>query len=462
VQTRSCLFVNETIYLGFEDSAPQLTTECVVGSTCYFTTANITYNSPENPHWSILPNSVIIYPPNQTQGSYYGGGMTGSESITRNGTTITVSPISQNWNRGTQFLKLWYLPPYYTHAYFEPNTSSFLCGNTSMGLQSIGLFRYVNATFLAALNFTFPSDTMQMFVDVRKCPATPIQYTPPFYCLLSGGQACYGGCSAEPLGNYFLIIFDATTSNVVMTYNDISVKENWTTIKIDVSNIINQNHNYQLALGVSPSNGWTFDSNPYCSYFDNVRLVNLQYSTLETVCLDLFGKPCDQLTPEQLLQAQTTYCSPPQQCVGNDLYVNTLVNNICTSKVYTNEPTCVAQQKAQQVMGTQSIFLPIGSVANSVVNTTTNQTLAQSLQAQGLGFVLLFLTPIFWIMLIVVVCMAVVGWWTKHMELGIATGIIMLIVMSSVFIELIWITIVVIILSGFIVGRSVVKAVTGG
>jgi hypothetical protein len=458
IQTISCLPVNQTIYLGFEDFISKLTSECIVGSTCFFVPVNITYNNPENPHWEIYPNAVIVYPPNQTQGSSYGGGMTGSEIFSN----ITVSPIAASWNRGTNFLKLWYQPPFYVHAYFEPNTSTYQCGNASGGLPSISFFEYVNATFLAALNFTFPSSTMSMFVDVRKCPAAPIQYTPPFYCLLAGGQACYGSCSQEPLGNYFIVVLDVTTGQVVLNYNDISIKENWTTIKIDVSNIINQNHNYRLILGVQPPNAWTFDANSYCSYFDNVRLFNQQFSTLETICLDMFGKPCDQLTPEQLLQAEQQFCSPPQECVGNDLYTNTLSNGVCISKIYASEPSCVAQTKSQLITGTQSIFLPIGSVCNSVINSTTNQTTCQAIQAEGIGFLLLFLTPIFWIMLIVIILMGVMSWWTKHMEIGIATGILLMIAMAAVFPELVWITIVFVLLAGFVAARHTVKAVQGG
>jgi hypothetical protein len=457
----SCLLANQTVYLGFEDSAPRLTTECIVGSLCFFNPVNISYNNPENPHWDILPNSVIVFPPNQTIGANYGGGITGSESFTVNGTTITISPISQPWNRGSNFLKLWYEPPFFVHPFFNVNTSTFQCANSTGGLPSITTFDFINATFLASLNFTFPSNTMSMYVDVRKCPATPIQYTPPAYCLLAGGQACYGSCSVEPLGNYFIVIVDTTNGSVVENYNDISIKENWTTIKIDVSNIINQDHNYRLVLGVQPPNGWLFDTNPYCSYFDNVRLFNQQFSSLDIICLDKFGKTCDQVTPDQKLQAEQIFCSPPQSCVGNDKYTNTLNNNgVCVSKIFTNDPTCVTQQQQQAVTGNQSIFLPISSVCNGQVN--GNQTLCQSLQASGWGFLLIFITPIFWLMLFVGGMMVVATYLSKHMEIGIGIGVLMMIALATVFFELVWITIVFILIGGLIAGKYIVKVVSGG
>jgi hypothetical protein len=110
----------------------------------------------------------------------------------------------------------------------------------------------------------------------------------------------------------------------------------------------------------------------------------------------------------------------------------------------------------------QSIYMPICSIANTVVNTTSNITLSQSLQGGGYGFVLLFLTPIFYIMLIVIGIMILASWATKHMEVGLASGVGMMIVMAVVFPELVWITIVMIVIAGFIVGRTVVKAVQGG
>jgi hypothetical protein len=96
------------------------------------------------------------------------------------------------------------------------------------------------------------------------------------------------------------------------------------------------------------------------------------------------------------------------------------------------------------------------------VNTTTNITLTQSLQAGGFGFILLFLTPIFWIMMLIVAIMIGAAWITSHMEIGIASGVAMLIAMAVIFPELVWITIVMIVIAGFIVGRMVVKVVQGG
>jgi hypothetical protein len=472
ITTISCLAANQTVYLGFDLIYPDFQTlttkECTVGADCFFHPIDTGYNNPENPHWDILPNNP------QVSGDFleaWGGGIIGQESPTLpNGSVYNIPPINQTWNRGQDYLKLWYVPPYGTHPFFNFNTSTYTCQNLSLGLDAFTRLRYINASFLASVNFTFPSSTMTLHVDVRKCPVTPVQSGVPFYCIASPlPQFCYGNCSSEPHGNFFIVLYDNNTGQVVERTDDIAQKDLWITENMDVSNIINQDHNYQLSIGLS--NSGSADTNSYCAYFDNVRLVNQQFSGLDLTCLQLYGKVCSELTSDQQQNAEAHYCACPdgistQCCIGNDFVTYNLqtVNGkpACNSIILSNQPSCVAIQKSQAVTGNQSIFLPISSVANQIVNTTTNQTLAQSLQASGFGFTLLFLTPIFWIMLFVVAIMCIAAYFTKHMEVGIGSGIIMVIVMAAVFPELIWIAIAVIVITAFIVGRTVVKAVTGG
>jgi hypothetical protein len=109
----------------------------------------------------------------------------------------------------------------------------------------------------------------------------------------------------------------------------------------------------------------------------------------------------------------------------------------------------------------QSLFVPICSIANSIVNSTTNQTLSQSYQAGGYGFILLFLTPIFWLMMIVIGIMTAVSWVTNHMEIGMGAGVLLLVGFTLYFPELLFLTIIMVVISGYIVGRAVVKAVSG-
>lgn len=110
----------------------------------------------------------------------------------------------------------------------------------------------------------------------------------------------------------------------------------------------------------------------------------------------------------------------------------------------------------------QSIFLPICSIANSIINKTTNMTLSQSFQAGGYGFVLIFLTPIFWLFLVIISVMILASYATKHMEIGGVAGLLMLVAFAVYFPELVWITIIIIIIGGYLIGRQIVRVVQGG
>jgi hypothetical protein len=87
--------------------------------------------------------------------------------------------------------------------------------------------------------------------------------------------------------------------------------------------------------------------------------------------------------------------------------------------------------------------------------------MAQSVQAAGFGFALVFLTPIFWIMLICSIVMIIATYYTKHMEIGVGAGLFILVAFTLALPELIWVTIVLLVISAYIVGRSLVKVVSG-
>jgi hypothetical protein len=155
-------------------------------------------------------------------------------------------------------------------------------------------------------------------------------------------------------------------------------------------------------------------------------------------------------------------CSTASGCVGNDLITQQVINGVCVTTTVQNDSTCIAQQQAQAVTGNQSIFLPISSIANTVVNTTTNQTFAQNLQANGYGWLLIFITPIFWLMLFDIALMIVASYISKHMEIGIASGVLMLFGFGLLLYELTLVVIAFAVIAAYIVGRYAVKSVSGG
>jgi hypothetical protein len=438
IQTRTCLLVNQTIVMGFEDFMQDTDTvkECnkywyLLG--CGWFVENRTIWQPVNPAWRITASELA--------GLYVA-------TVTQSDTEKISAPL------GSRFLKMWYMPPYWAEHPTLVN-GTWQCYNFSGGTPSWVVYENINSSFFVSYNFTFPSPSMLIYFDVRRCPSQVVQYDTGLWC----GKACYGNCAAQPKGNYWVGLHDLTTDEWVLRYDGISIAENWTRISLDVTNKIQVGHQYRLFLSVEPPNSWWGDPDGYCSYFDRVLLYNAQYSTKDEQALNLFGKLYNELTDEQKHIIDEAYCSKPYECKGNDKYVYTLQNDVCVAQIYYNDSICVAQQQQKQIAN-QSIFLPISSVANTMV--TANQTLEQNLKASGYGFLLIFLTPIFWIMILVISVMMVAAYYTKHMEIGGISGLLLLIAMAAYFTELIWIAIVVIIIAGFIIGRTVVKAVTGG
>jgi hypothetical protein len=428
-QTRSCLAVNQTAILGFENyyvpadryiCQPNIFPLCsLLGNII----TNVTVLFPDNPRWAIVPNSI-----------YYYIGTINSETATL----------------GSRSLKLWYIPqsPYSDQPFNNNGTAA--CGNTTVGTFP-EIFREINTSFMASLDFTFPAGTTELRFDVKRCDNNVVQYDG--WC----GKRCYAqNCTIPPSGDFIAALYDQVEAKNLFELTK-EATTNWTTYIAFLGNAV-EDRNYTLRFSVLPLpiNPTTTEGN--CIYIDNVRLVNTQVSWIDPLCEEMYGAPCNELTDEEIQNVLLENCV--NECIGNDYHIRTIQDLTCIEEVVLNYSTCVTQYQQQQT-GNQSIFLPIGSVANSIVNTTTNQTLAQSLQAQGFGFVLLFLTPIFWIMMIVIIAMGGLAYWTRHMEIGVAGGIIMMIVMASVFPELIWITIVVVIIAGYIIGRQVIRAVQG-
>jgi hypothetical protein len=436
---QSCLQVNQTVILGFENyytppnrfvCQPVLYPLCgLAGYEGFGALANVTVLFPNNPKWDVQPDFPINYV-----------------------ATIT----SETATQGSRSLKMWFVPqsPFND----QPTTvgNSTLCLNTSTGTIPTVLFGGVNASFLASLNFTFPSQTMKLSFDVKKCGQNVIQYNN--WC----GKRCYAqNCTTLPLGWYQVRLFEQGTFAEVFDYT-YEATDNWTTISVDLGSNVLTDINYTLGFSVYPLpfNPTSTDGN--CVYFDNIKLVNQQFSIYDEWTTDVFGEGIlwTDLTDGQKQTVLVQKCV--SQCEGDDYHTRTIQNLVCLETVILNDSTCVSTNPVNIISGNQSLFLPIGSICNSIVNQTTNQTLCESTKASGFGFALIFLTPIFWLMLLVIGIMTLVSWLTSHMEIGAFTGVLMLVVLTWIFPELLFITIVVCIIAGYIVGKAIVKTVAGG
>lgn len=433
-QTRNCIAVNQTAVLGFENYyIPAQRQICqpiwfplcgMSGYEGFGALANVTVLFPDNPRWSIVPDNPLYYI-----------------------TTIT----SETATLGSRSLKLWYIPQ---SPYNDQPTNvngTILCQNTTYGTYP-EIYREVNTTFMASYDFTFPSSTMKLMFDVKRCDNNVVQYDN--WC----GLRCYAqNCSIQPSGDFFARLYDqAEQRNVFELTKEASL--NWTTYIVPLGSNIVEDRNYTLSFSVLPLpiNPTTGEGN--CVYFDNVRLINEQTSVYDDWAEQYYNTTWEDLTDEEKQAILLVECV--NECIGNDYHVRTIQGLTCIETIQLNESSCVTQYQQQQI-GNQSIFLPISSIANTIVNTTTNETLSHSIQAGGYGFVLVFLTPIFWIFMVIIAVMIVASYYTKHMEIGGVAGMLLLVAFAAYFPELIWITIVIIIIGAYLIGRQIVKVVSG-
>jgi hypothetical protein len=433
VSSVSCLGVNQTIDLGFEEASPVTEQSCVKSTYpfCFDAINNISAGLPYNPAWKVFPFDISGSGLNYYFATMVSGGSKGSFSF-----------------------KMWSIPPSPPVQPTLINSSIITCDNVSVGSIPDTFLDNISATFFTSHNFTFPSDTMHILVDTKACAAPVVQYDG--WC----GKSCFGylgNCSIQPKKDYFISVYDNTALQSILIYNA-QAGDNWTTKDIDISNhITNPTHQYTLILGVGNYPQDIYSPYSWCVQFDNVRLFNSENSTIEDLCVQLYGLPCSNLTASQLANVNAHFCQA-NVCVGNDRKISSLQNGICVSDILLNDSSCFQSNPANKITGSQSIFLPISSIADVSVG---NTTLSESAKAGGYGFALVFFTPIFWIMLICSLVMAVVAKYSKHMEIGVGAGLFILIAFTLVLPELIWITIVLIIITSYIVGRSILKAVSG-
>jgi hypothetical protein len=436
ISSQPCLPFAEQIFLGFENSYFTNTARCIPGFLCGgLIIQNMTVGYPDNPRWDIS-DFLLNFP----DYNVWFAQMTGEDrsNLTLTGTVQRVNGIPLILNNvpyGSQSLKMWYIPPSPPLQPQEFNATSVICGNTTTGYYPYTTLNGINNSFFASFNFTFPSALMALQFDVKRCTSPVRQYEQCGIPPLGIVQSCFsylGNCTIPPRGDYYMQLSDLTTATNVILWTD-NAPNIWQRQIFDLNGNIQTGHQYQIQLGMNPLD--PYSSQGECVYFDNVMIIN---------------------------RADVEACTTANACNGSDRLIQQVVDGVCVSTITQNDPECVTQQEQESgITGNQSIFTPIGSIANSIVNATTGQTFAQSLQAQGMGFVLIFFTPIFWLMLLVIIPMSIVGWWTKHMELGAVAGLLLLIAITTAFPELVFITIVVVIIAGFIIARQVVQGING-
>jgi hypothetical protein len=244
-----CFSFREQVFLGFEDYRTSEVYDCNrnwfggFGGFCVPIVVNRSVWLPANPTWVTIGEDLAQYIGqllNTTFNSFhYEAKITGETA-----------------SEGFRSLKLWYNPPTWGYDVY-PLTSNgtftgLVCENKTVGntgyIESINL----STTSMASFNFTFPSTTMHLRFDVKRCSLPEIQYDTGIWC----GKACFGNCTRQPNGFYVVRLKDYTNYSATSVVFSGHSTDNWTTVDFDMTNKVNTNDIYILNFIVQSDNGW--------------------------------------------------------------------------------------------------------------------------------------------------------------------------------------------------------------
>ena len=414
-----------SLYLGFEDGYDFPNRKCTqdyFGSFCT----------------GYVPKNITnIYP-------------TGWDTINLNDDDL-LTITSEASTDGVKSLKMWYLPPQISKP--DPSYNFTTCNYTDTGYYS-DIFKPINETLFVSYNITFPSPYMTVEYDVKGCPANVIQSDT--WCNI----ACYGNCTEKPLWNYDFRIFDPSTYNTILDYTD-TAKEDWSSRYIDLSNAgLEINHTYNFIFFVTPTD--PYNQHGDCIYLDGV---NISIRGGELSCSSNF-------------------------CIGYDLYIPNNINGSCVYTVKTNSPYCLPNDVQEKALNKEdycinttlytwdNITLDWLSIPNSdyciayqeqqsIYNTDTGilGNYADILDNSGLGFASSLLTPIFIILIILLVISGLIVHYIGlgGRDAGIVFTVIFLslmLVSSLVGLMPVWIPIVLIVLTGLVIAKMLSSTIT--
>lgn len=419
IQFRSCFTTEafEEENIGFEEGTSATFLECKKDAfLCGTSPQSVTMELPDD--WTVLYKTVndsgVITPASRTA-------------------FLTTETATD----GFKSLFIQYIPPKLDEVANNVGGTHLpaTCQNASTGWVA-EVYADLNATGVVT-DITFPSTYSVFQWDVKKAEEPYIQYEVwnPF---CSPQTLCYGiNCVDEPEGDYVFILRDLNTSTNVIEYYA-TASNNWDSVIIDLSNITDETHQYRAVFGVNPSD--QFDPRVHAIYLDNVKVANLPNALGES----------------------TEGCS--DFCDGNDLWEATeSATGVCTYDIDYNNSDCIAQAEAK-VSGNYDPIPAIIDLLNSS-GVTEDQ-----IDEAGLGFTLFFLSPFFLSFLLVLIIAGYIEYKIAKESKsrgsgGSIFGIIMII--GSVALTIggimpIGFAVVFVIIAGFIVANTVMKAMGGG
>lgn len=224
--------------------------------------------------------------------------------------------MTTEWaSEGSRSLKMWYIPPKNWEVILNTTGYPVDCGNTSGGTIPYVYQNVSNDTFEVSYNVTFPGENMILRYEVKGCEEQVLQHSEyyvyiPFTTIPITEvypRLCYAGtCNGTPNSRYSVNLIDTTTGNSVFGYAKFRTASIYRPDQeiIDLSNLgLVAGREYTLVFSVYPEN--LDDVRGNCFYVDNVRYERIEEPLVETI----LGGSCST------------------QCIGDDLYEATLLQN---------------------------------------------------------------------------------------------------------------------------------------
>lgn len=375
---------------------------------------------------------------------------------------------------------------------YNPDSLSFyeniLCGN-----QTIGIFPDIykeidtdeNISIFVEKNITLPTPYMSTSFKIKKCIEPELKFYSTPICL-DFYDHCYThdeDCNYESKGTITYYLKDAETGEFLYDIKSEVIYPNKWEIREYAIDSLQPNKVYTIGFAVIPES--TVDSDYYCIYLDDV---NIDIRNIPLVCASEcdnsdeirryckeydelgFCVVCEQiviinspncLTSDSVInkvESCEDWCGCEEYDIGHSDYHTKYIGSIiegcnitlhgidkcCEYTETENSEYCIEFCEEWVEQGEGKLDEPLSVIADRFDELGIPEWSGK------------FFSPIMIIFYIILIIMAILTYITKSWEFGVITGLILMMVLGTLFIELLWIVILIIIVAGFILAKTII------
>ena len=341
-----------------------------------------------------------------------------------------------------------------------------------------------NSIFLER-NITLPTPYMSISFKVKKCVEPELKFYSTPICL-DFNDHCYThdeNCNYESKGTITFYLKDAETGEFLYDIKSEVVYPNKWEMREYAIDSLQPNKIYTIGFAVIPEN--TVEPEYYCVYLDDV---NIDIRNIPLVCVSecdnsneikRFCKKYDELgfclvceeiavlnSPNCLIsdsvidkiESCKDWCGCEEYPIGDENYYtkyigeiiegcNTTLHGIdkcCEYSTIQNSDYCKEFCANWVSKGEGKLDEPLDIIADKFSELGVPEWTGK------------FFSPIMIIFYIILTIMAILTYITKSWQFGVITGLILMMVLGTLFIELLWIVILIIIVAGFILAKTII------